>query len=109
MQNRAGSRIIKDTVHDILEDEISHSRIGWAYLAFESNHSEIAWVGNYIPAMIKEAMQSDIPSMVAPLKTTADLSTWGILPRNEALTIMKNTVDEVILPGLKVYGVVAPS
>lgn len=104
MRPRAKPVVVREVVHSILEDEISHSRLGWAQLAREARAFEVGWLAPYLTGMIRAAVLTDVKPMVAG-KNTADLSAFGILPAKEARAIMERTVTTVILPGLRQFGV----
>ena len=101
MQNCAEPTLIRHTVHSILEDEIQHSRIGWAHLASEANRADTSWLADHLPGMLRDAIASDAPALPAPRSDAPDLSRYGILPREKATAIMLQTVTKVILPGLR--------
>lgn len=105
MHKRACDGIFKDTVHAILKDEVNHARIGWAELARAQRYENIDWLSKYIPAMIHAAIADDIVPMVQNHGDERDLSAYGILLREEAKAIMNDTIQNVIAPGLKLYGI----
>lgn len=102
MHERAFSGIIRNTIHEILVDEIDHSRIGWAELGRQAQTEDISWLKQYVPVLVKEAFSSDISPM---LKQNQDLSIWGILSPKDAGPIMEATLEKVIYPGLKQFGI----
>lgn len=104
MRLRAKHPIVHETVHSILEDEIRHSRVGWAHLSWERKIRDVTWLSEHIPRMLQEAMVSDLPSMIDP-KPTEELTDWGILPRAHAKAIMLRSAREIILPGLAASGI----
>jgi hypothetical protein len=108
MHKRADPGLIKNTIHEILTDEVNHGRVGWAELSRQSLQRDVSWLHSFISPMIQEALTSDVKPMLTPATTTfQDLSRWGILPRSEALAIMEDTIEQVILPGLQHYGISA--
>jgi hypothetical protein len=102
MHQVAQDGIIKETIHEILEDEITHSRIGWAELARASQQRDVSWLKPYIKEMIHVAIRGDVQPMTA-ISPHKNLSSWGILPFMEAKTIMDATIQDVVLPGLGRY------
>ncbi len=108
MRKVAGPSLIRGTVHEILEDEISHSRLGWAELALAARTSDVSWLSAFVPGMIRDAIRSDIKPMVILGKPESDLSRWGILPIGQAQTLMHEAIEDVILPGLMAFGVKTP-
>lgn len=103
MRRRAQKGLIRETVHEILEDEVKHSQIGWAELARCAEEGDVRWLGQYVPAMIRDALAEEVLPLSQQMQT--DLSPWGILPRSEARSLMTETVNRVILPGLNRFGV----
>lgn len=105
MRKRALPGLIRDTVHEILEDEVDHSRIGWAELALQSKHSDVTWLAAYVPSMIEDALNGEIDAMLDSDSSKLDLSPWGILPAKEAQRIMQETLVIVVRPGLARFGI----
>ncbi len=105
MQKGVLNGLVRNTVHEILEDEISHSRIGWAELARFANESEVNWLSRYIPLMLSDAMGSESEPLLNVSKAHEDLSAFGILSPVGARGLMIEAVNEIILPGLRQYGV----
>lgn len=105
MRTRAEEGLIKETVHQILSDEVNHSRIGWAELARAARSQDVSWLTRYIPKMLEAALVSDIAPMLSSREAQMDLSRWGILAPHEAKEIMARAVAEVIVPGLEKYSI----
>lgn len=106
MHERALAGLIRNTIHEILVDEVDHARIGWAELSRQAQTEDISWLSQYLPALVEEAFSSDIAPM---LKRNQDLSGWGILSPNDARPIMEETLKKVIYPGLAQFGVLKKS
>ncbi|MBX3019663.1 MAG: hypothetical protein KF767_17375 [Bdellovibrionaceae bacterium] len=104
MKKRAARGVIHDTVHEIAVDEVNHSRIGWAQLARAAGEDDIQWLAPHVTKMIQVALNEEIDPLVVDRGYTPDLSEWGILPRTEALGIMREVVEEVVRPGLRHFG-----
>ncbi len=113
MKKQAGPLTVRETVHSILEDEITHSRIGWAQLATEANYCDVSWLSPFIPGMIRDAIMAEpLPRVVQGAESLNDnewLSEWGILPEAKATAIMLSAINGVVLPGLKAFGINPPS
>lgn len=105
MQKKASPGIIHRTVHEILEDEVSHSRLGWAQLARAADRGNVSWLSRHVPSMLREAIASDVGPMLRASEAGIDFSCWGILPPHRAKEIVSRTVKEVILPGLERFGI----
>ena len=102
MNKRAAPGIIKNTVHEILTDEVMHGRIGWAELTRYSKKRNPAWLSKHIPKLVEEAFSADISPM---LKEGDDLSEWGILTPEQSSPIMEETLEKVIYPALSQFGI----
>jgi len=105
MRRKAGPKIIQETIHEILEDEILHSRIGWAELARAAEERDVSWLSEYIPGMIVDAIATDVAPNLSSEDGGTDMSAWGILHAREATRIMRETFEGVIMPGLDRFGV----
>lgn len=105
MHKKAGPGLIKEVVHEILVDEVSHGRIGWAELSRVAEGRDISWLSQHLPAMFSEAIASDVSPMLGLEKEDQDYSQWGILKPSFAKDIMIETMETVILPGLQHFGV----
>lgn len=103
MHQRARTGFIKDTIHEILVDEVDHGKLGWAILSKAAISMDISWLSEHVPGLIKEAFSSDITPMIGVSK---DLCPWGILTEKDARPIMNQTIESVIKPGLKQFGIV---
>ncbi|HUH03280.1 MAG TPA: hypothetical protein VML75_14885 [Kofleriaceae bacterium] len=100
MRARARDELVAETVHHILKDEIDHSRLGWAHLAAEARDLDVTWLAPHIPAMLRDAMATELAPMTGP-----DLSAYGILAPGEVASIVDRTVATVIAPGLARFGI----
>ena len=105
MQERAAPGMIKATVHEILTDEINHSRIGWAELSRHTRSRDLSWISALLPGMLGEAMQTDVQPMLSADEGELDLSEWGILTPKHAQKIVKEAIQVVIIPGLEQNGI----
>ena len=109
MHKVAAPGLIRDTVHEILSDEVNHSRIGWAELARAAQTRDISWLGDLVPAMIRAALSGDVDPMLSSAEGKQDLSEFGILPPVQAQNLMRLTIANIVLPGLAKYGVISKS
>lgn len=105
MHDKARPGIIRRTVHEILEDEVSHSRLGWAALARAASARDVSWLSRYVPGMLRDAIAGDVGPLVRASETGLDLSAWGILPPRRAREVVSRAVSDVILPGLARFGI----
>ena len=89
-----------EAVGRIARDESRHSQIGWAALAHARSAGDLAWVSAHLPAMLRAALHSEeLPA------AAGDLADHGILPAARCRAVTGAVIDEVILPGLRRYGI----
>lgn len=91
---------IHATIHGILKDEINHSRIGWAHLAWEAGRSDVSWLGGCLPAMIRAALNGAANNDGLLPSNAAE---WGILAPERSRAIVNSTFRDVIFPGMELY------
>ena len=93
-------------VESLLEDEIDHGRVGWAYLASRAQAKELGGLVDALPRMLERTMggvmsyaakhpEPDVPAMEAV----------GYLGISAGAAIYTRTLRDVILPGLTECGV----
>jgi hypothetical protein len=97
MRDVVKDELVADTVSHILRDEIDHARIGWAVLAATGGGGGHGWLAPHIAGMVRAALRQD-EAMVA---RGEDLSAYGILTRPQVDDVVRQTLDHVILPGLR--------
>lgn len=92
--------LVRATVDRVLEDEVRHARLGWAYLAWCASREDVRWIAPHVPAMLAEALAGES----AP--GGGDLRAWGVLDAAASERVCRATIDTTILPGLARYGIV---
>ncbi|MEM7179866.1 MAG: ferritin-like domain-containing protein [Spirochaetota bacterium] len=103
MRKHSRNILVKQTIRKILKDEIEHSRIGWAHLAWaNSQQQELAWLGDWIPGMVQASLQG---KSTLYAKISEEHETFGILMIERSQRLIHKTFCEVIAPGLQLYGI----
>ena len=105
MKKRLDSEIIEQTVRSILGDEVNHSRLGWAHLAYASQSRDVGFLGDYLPNMLEPVLSGESEEASENKPQHCDLYGYGILPRETVQQVFKQTLEEVILPGFEEFGV----
>lgn len=114
IRRRAADALVRRALDVILEDEVRHSRLGWAHLAHAASAAErgggrggVSWIARHVPAMLRAALDDELPEL-APARASRerfDLAPWGILDRDDVERICRATIEHTILPGLARYGI----
>ena len=107
MVERAADDRVRAVVHEVLTDEVQHSRLGWAYLASEHAHGSVAFLGALLPELLAQTVADEIFLPIEPGSHTEDaqLAGLGALERSRRLALFSGTMREVVFPGLARYGV----
>ena len=103
----AGVRVVREALDVILEDEVRHSRLGWAYLACEAARRDISFLTLAVPAMLRAALDAEgiVTGAALDERERECLRAWGILPPSDVARITQGTIEDVIEPGLARFGI----
>ncbi len=96
---------IAATLHELLEDEVKHARLGWAHLAAERAAGRGAFLGDVLPLMLEASVEPGFLEGTSPAPWTDALYEYGELPWAELVEIYRGTLDLVVFPGLDAVGV----
>ena len=102
--DRASDSLAKRTMHSILCDEVNHSRLGWAYLAEAASARAMAAVSAHLAGMLQSTLSDELfrRSSADPLE--AEVAGLGQLERIERRRIVRETLEQVVFPGLERFG-----
>jgi hypothetical protein len=96
----------RSAVESLLEDEIDHGRVGWAYLASRAREKRLAGLSEALPAMLDRTMGRVIAAAKShPEDDTEPLRAVGYVGTKTAASIFEKTLRDVILPGFATCGV----
>ena len=103
---RARDSVAKSVLHSILRDEVVHSRLGWAFLAEEHARGARDCVSERLAAMLS----STLPDELFDAREDANaidgvLAGFGSLERTERRRVVRETLRDVIFPGLERFGI----
>ncbi len=96
---------VRGVVHEILGDEVRHSRLGWAHLAGEAKLGHARFLGGFLPRMLAAGVPSDLFAGALPEPDAEALRGYGVLPKTELVEIFQATMEQVIFPGFEELGV----
>jgi hypothetical protein len=106
MISRASHPVAKAAVESLLEDEIDHSRVGWAYLASRASAKTTTGLAEAMPAMLERT----VGRAIAELGVTDDqddpaMEAFGYLSNTTGARVVRQAFRDVILPGVEQLGV----
>jgi len=96
---------IRQATRKLLADEVGHSRLGWAYLAWAHGQGEGRLLAPHLPYMLWEAVPPSLFAEIPPHPEEAVLLAMGDPPIPTRRALFFKTMNEVVLPGLEAHGV----
>jgi hypothetical protein len=106
MLSRLGAGTPRMAVESLLEDEIDHGRVGWAFLATRARDKRLEGLAAAIPAMLDRTMGWVMDwSRAEPDADKPELEAVGYLGSSASAEIFRKTLRDVILPGFETCGV----
>jgi hypothetical protein len=99
-----GKRMCR-VLHEIARDEVSHSRLGWAYLARERVLGDVRFLAPLIPVMLEGTVTDDLFAPAKEEREDAELFQHGVLPHSLQRSIFVQTMLGVVFPGLEANGI----
>ncbi len=93
-------------VESLLEDEIDHGRVGWAYLASRARAKELDGLAEALPRMLERTMGGVVAAAAKrPEPDDRAMEAVGYLGLSASAAVFTRTLHDVILPGLDECGV----
>jgi hypothetical protein len=105
MHAHATRQSARAVVENLLEDEIDHGRVGWAYLATRARQGRLAGLSSSLPAMLERTAVRAIKQADSSPEGEREMEGCGWLGRSSALAAIRRAVNEVIVPGCETLGV----
>jgi hypothetical protein len=100
---------IREATRELLSDEVKHSRLGWAYLAWGRSQGLGASLAAGLPEMLRSVTGPPLFSNPPARENEASYRHLGDAHMSERLQLFYQTVDEVILRGLEEQGITTKS
>ncbi len=89
----------------ILGDEVKHSRLGWAYLAWARTQGLGRFLAPHIPQMLWESSPPDLFAAVPAHPDQTLLRAMGDPPMSERCALFVQTINDAVFRGLEEHGV----
>ncbi len=96
---------MRQALHELAQDEVGHSRLGWAHLAGEHEQGVTGFLGPLIPAMLQGSVDADLFQPAPVEREDEHLLEHGVLPHSLKRELFTSTLQEVVLPGLERFGI----
>jgi hypothetical protein len=110
MLARTTDSTVRTVIESLLEDEIDHGRVGWAYLATRARDGRLHGVAEALPALLERTVGRTLRELRAAHDDEPSWSAFGWLGRPSGTEAVRRALQGVILPGFEALGVaLAPS
>jgi len=101
----AESGELKSILHELARDEVNHSRLGWAYLAWARPRMDLAFLSPLLPGMIDGSAGPEIFTTGPAEADDPSLLAQGVIPRSARRRLYVEGLESVVLPGFDTVGV----
>jgi hypothetical protein len=105
MLARTTDSVVRTAIESLLEDEIDHGRVGWAYLATRARAGRVDGLAEALPALLDRTVGRTLRDLAGALDDDASWSAFGWLGRSSGTATVRRALQEVILPGFETLGV----
>jgi len=105
MLGRATQPTARAALESLLQDEIDHGRVGWAYLSTRARDSRLDGLSAALPALIERTVGRALRQADRSHEDDAAMESYGWLGRTTALATIRRALREVIVPGFETLGV----
>jgi hypothetical protein len=110
MLARTTDPVARVAIESLLEDEIDHGRVGWAYLAERASQGRAGGLSASLVPMLDRTFRAVFDSAARAPRDDAKLERGGYLGAHAAADLYARALGDVILPGFETLGVdVAPA
>ena len=90
---------LRAVLRELAEDEVGHSRLGWAWLTFAAAQGRTAFLGPLLPAMLRGSVDDDLFAPVDPERESEELLAHGVLPHATKRELFVRMLEDVVFPG----------
>jgi hypothetical protein len=106
-QRRASDRLTKSLLTALLGDEVHHARLGWYYLAHRAPHWSLVerqYLADRVGELVMRVEQEFWVGRDAPSGASTAARALGILDSKAQRGVVRETMENEILPGLDALG-----
>ena len=96
---------LRSILHELARDEVGHARIGWGYLTWARQRMDLSFLAAVLPGMASGTAGPDLFRPAQPGTDDPELLHSGVVPHSERQRIYLETLESVVIPGMKEHGV----
>ena len=101
----AESPDLKSVLRELARDEVNHSRLGWAYLAWARPRLDLAFLSPLLPGMIDGSAGPEVFTTGPAEADDPGLLSRGVIPRSMRRRLYVEGLETVVLPGFDTVAV----
>jgi hypothetical protein len=106
MASRTSDAVARCAVESLLEDEIDHGRVGWAYLGERARAKDTEGLAEALPAMLDRTFRNVLgTARRAKIEDDRSLERYAYLGPRAGGEVCTRALRDVILPGFDALGV----
>ena len=100
MLARTTNAASRAAIESLLEDEIDHGRVGWAYVAERRRDGTLDGLAEALPALVTRAVGRSIDDAArSPDEEDAAMEAFGYLGNTAGSAVLRRALNDVIVPG----------
>jgi hypothetical protein len=104
MHVRAKHPAARAVVESLLEDEIDHGRVGWAYLATRARSGTLGGLAEALPAMLDRTFGRALRER-GRVEDDDDMESFGYVRDGACADLVRRALRDVVIPGFETLGV----
>jgi hypothetical protein len=104
MLARATNPVARAAIASLLEDELDHGRVGWAYLGERKRDGALDGLAEALPAMLDRTIGRALAPREGGREDPA-MEAFGFLGNDTSRAMILRALHDVILPGFETVGV----
>jgi hypothetical protein len=105
LMDEARGESLKSVIHELARDEVQHARLGWGYLTWARERMDLGFLASLLPGMANGTAGPDLFRPALPGTDDPALYQAGVVPHSQRQRIYLETLDSVVIPGMKEHGV----
>ena len=94
---------VRLTAHLSFQDEIWHSRLGWAHLGNVSKQTPISWLSPHVPKLLNFVESHELFAPEHPLDSRLHLADYGHLTFRARREVLREGIQTIICLGSKAW------
>jgi hypothetical protein len=104
MHARATDPTIRTVIESLLEDEVDHGRVGWAYLGIRAQAKTLDGLATALPEMLDRTFGRVLRAL-GSVEDDEAMEAFGYVREGACAAIFRRALRDVVVPGFELLGV----